>query len=455
MSVPSAVVSTPVTHKRQLVSWLETGAKSPDRWRIGTEHEKFLFDRDTLKPLTYEGECGIAVLLDELQAFKWLPVFEGDNVIGLKRGDEAISLEPGGQFELSGAPLASLHDTAMEFHHHLDEISSIGRILDFAALGTGFQPKWTRDDTPWMPKGRYKIMREYMPKVGSLGLDMMKRSCTVQVNLDFADERDMVQKMRVSLALQPIVGALFASSPFKEGKPTGDLSYRNRIWQDTDNARSGPLEFAFQSFGFEQYVDWALKVPMYFVYRDGKYIDVSGSSFTDFMNGRLEALPGEVATMADWADHLTTLFPVVRLKRYIEMRGADMGSPEMTLALPALWTGLLYDSVALDEAEQLILEWSASDRAFMHQNSPRLGIRDEIRPGRTLRQVAAEIVKISARGLKRRNIQGFSGADESIYLQPLHNILDYGITHAEDLLRRYYDEWDRNIDHMFQVCRIA
>lgn len=456
MSVVSAVPATPVTHKRQLVSWLETGGKSPDRWRIGTEHEKFLFDRETLRPLPYEGENGIKALLEELQAFKWQPVMEGEYVIGLKRGDEAISLEPGGQFELSGAPLQNLHDAATEFHHHLDEMSSVGRVLGFNALGLGFQPKWTRDDVPWMPKGRYKIMRDYMPKVGTLGLDMMKRSCTVQVNLDFADEADMVRKMQVSLALQPIVGALFANSPFKEGKPTGDLSYRNRIWQDTDNQRSGPLEFAFQpGFGFEQYVDWALQVPMYFVYRDGRYIDVSGSSFTSFLAGKLEQMPGEVATMADWADHLTTLFPMVRLKRYIEMRGADMGDAEMTMALPALWTGLLYDSVALDEASQLIKDWSAAERAYMYQHSPRLGIRDEIKPGRSLRAVAADVVKIAAQGLKRRNIEGFSGADESIYLLPLHTILDYGITHAEDLMRRYFDEWDGDIDQIFQLSRIA
>lgn len=455
MSVISAAPATPVTHKRQLVSWLETGGKTPDRWRIGTEHEKFLFDRETLRPLPYEGENGIRALLDELQAFKWQPVMEGETVIGLKRGDAAISLEPGGQFELSGAQFTSLHETADEFYHHLDEVGSVGRVLGFGALGMGFQPKWSRDDIPWMPKGRYKIMREYMPKVGQLGLDMMKRSCTVQVNLDFADERDMVRKMRVSLALQPIVGALFASSPFKEGKPTGDLSYRNRIWQDTDNARSGPLEFAFQSFGFEQYVDWALQVPMYFVYRNGHYIDVAGASFTDFMNGRLEQLPGEVATMADWADHLTTLFPVVRLKRYIEMRGADMGSPDMTLALPALWTGLLYDSVALDEAAQLVAEWTPKDRAFMHQHSPRLSLSDEVRPGRTLRQIAKDMVRIAEGGLKRRHMGSAHGADESLYLSPLHTILDYGINHAEDLLRRYFDEWDRNIDPVFKLCRIA
>ncbi len=455
MSVVSSVPATPVTHKRQLVSWLETGGRTPDRWRIGTEHEKFLFDRETLRPLPYEGESGIKALMEELQAFKWQPVMEGETLIGLKRNDEAISLEPGGQFELSGAPLLNLHETAMEFHHHLDEVSSVGRVLGFAAMGMGFQPKWTRDDMPWMPKGRYKIMREYMPKVGTLGLDMMKRSCTVQVNLDFADEADMVRKMQVSLALQPIVGALFATSPFKEGVPTGDHSYRNRIWQDTDNQRSGPLDFAFTSFGFEQYVDWALQVPMYFVYRNGGYIDVSGASFLDFMNGKLEQLPGEVATMADWADHLTTLFPMVRLKRYIEMRGADMGDAEMAMALPALWTGLLYDSVSLDQAAQLVREWTAPERAYMYLHSPRLGIRDEIKPGRSLRAVAADMVKIASQGLKRRAIASYSGGDESIYLQPLHNILDYGVTHAEDMLRRYFDEWDRDINRVFAHARIA
>lgn len=456
MSVPSTLTATPVTHKRQLISWLETGCKPEHEWRIGTEHEKFLFDLKTLQPLAYEGENGIAVLLDELQAFKWLPVYEGDNVIGLQRGKEAISLEPGGQFELSGAPLPSLHDTAMELYHHLDEVGSVGRVLGFGALGLGHHPTATRDDIPWMPKGRYRIMRNYMPKVGQLGLDMMTRTCTVQVNLDFASERDMAQKLRTSLALQPVVGALFANSPFRDGVPSGDLSTRNRIWQDTDGQRSDPPAFVFQhGFSFERYVDWALSVPMYFVYRDGRYIDVAGSSFTDFMEGRLPQLPGEVATMSDWADHLTTLFPPVRLKRYIEMRGADMAcTPELTLALPALWTGLLYDSVALDEAEQLILEWSANDRLRLHMASPRLGLDSPVM-GRTLHDIAADLIAIAARGLARRGLKDINGADETLYLKPLQNLLHYRTTQAEALLRQYYDDWNRDISRVFRTCRLV
>jgi glutamate--cysteine ligase len=455
MSVPSAVIATPVTHKRQLVSWLETGAKSRERWRIGTEHEKFVFDSKTRKPVPYDGENGIGVLLDELIAFKWQPVTENGILIGLKRGEEAISLEPGGQLELSGAPVTNLHQTAAELGHHLDEVGSVGRVLGLSTMGLGFHPSAKREQIPWMPKDRYKIMREYMPKVGQLGLDMMLRTCTVQVNLDFSDERDMVQKMRVSLALQPIATALFANSPFREGIPTGDLSHRMRIWHDTDPDRYHPLDFVFHpGFGFERYVDWALSVPMYFAIREGRYVNLTGASFLDFMEGKLEQLPGDVATLADWADHLTTLFPPVRLKRYIEMRGADMGSYEMTLALPALWTGLLYDSIALDEASELIADWSGQDRAQLHRAAPKLRL-DSMVGLRSVRQIAKDMVDIAGRGLARRAVADMDILDESTYLEPLRTILERGSTQAEEWLRRYFDEWGQSVEPIFTAAALT
>ena len=454
MSVPSTLNTTPVTHKRQLVSWLETGAKSRERWRVGTEHEKFMFDRTTLKPVPYEGENGIGVLLDELIAFKWNPVTEGDVLIGLRRGETNISLEPGGQLELSGAPVSNLHETAAELYHHLDEVGSVCRVLGLGTMGLGFHPKATREQMPWMPKGRYRIMRDYMPKVGTLGLDMMTRTCTVQANLDFSDEADMVRKMRVSLALQPIVTALFASSALREGKPSGMPSYRTHIWQHTDAQRYNALALVYEDgFGFERYVDWALSVPMYFAYRDGRYIDLTGQQFETFMQGQLPQLPDDVATLTDWADHLTTLFPPVRLKRYIEMRGADMGSTAMTLALPALWVGLLYDSVALDEAEELIRSLTLADKLALHDQAPLLKLDSPV-GARSLRSFAKDMLAIAAKGLARRGISGDEHFNECVYLQPLQRIIELGITPADELLRHYFDEWGQSVDPVFQAASL-
>jgi glutamate--cysteine ligase len=355
MSAPPKSLGEPITDKSQLVEYLERGSKPREQWRIGTEHEKFAFDRKTLRRLPYEGTNGIGALLRALQRFGWQAVEENGNVIALTHDSCNITLEPGGQFELSGAPVETIHKTCDEVKTHLAQVKEVGAELGIGMLGMGFDPKWRRDEIPWMPKARYKIMGDYMPKKGKLGLDMMLRTCTVQVNLDYASEADMVKKLRVSLALQPLATALFADSPFTEGKPNGFLSYRSHIWTDTDPDRCGMLPFAFEpGMGFERYVDYVLDAPMYFVYRNGRYIDASGQSFRDFLAGRLPALPGEVPGMGDWVDHLTTVFPEVRLKRFLEMRGADAGPWDRICALPAFWVGLLYDQQSLDAAWDLV-----------------------------------------------------------------------------------------------------
>src|SRR5579863_361100 len=371
MSAPSLTGGAPITDKRQLVEYLASGAKSPEAWRIGTEHEKFVFRRGDHRRVPYEGPDGILALLEGLKRFGWKPVLDAGNLVALSNDGGAISLEPGGQFELSGAPLRTLHQTCDEVHEHLRQVSVVGEELGIGLLGLGFDPVSRRDEVPWMPKGRYAVMRRYMPLKGKLGLDMMLRTCTVQVNLDFADEADMVRKFRVGLALQPVAVALFANSPFVEGKPSGFVSYRGHVWTDTDPDRTGLLPFVFeQGFGYERYVDYMLDVPMYFVYRDGRYIDVAGQSFRDFLAGRLPGFPGEHPTLGDWNDHLTTAFPEVRLKRYLEMRGADGGPWRRLCALPALWTGLLYDQKSLDGAADLVADWTADERETLRREAP-------------------------------------------------------------------------------------
>ena len=449
MSAPPTSSGEPITDKNQLVAYLEAGCKPRADWRVGTEHEKFAFRWLDLRPLPYDGPAGIRALLEGLTRFGWEPVVENGNPIALTKGRCNITLEPGGQVELSGAPVETLHDTCAEVHRHLDQVKEVGRELGIGMLGMGFQPKWRREDIPWMPKGRYKIMREYMPKKGRLGLDMMLRTCTVQVNLDFASEADMVRKMRVGLALQPVATALFADSPFTEGKPNGFLSYRSHVWTDTDPDRSGILPFVFEEgMGFERYVDYILDVPMYFVYRDGRYIDASGQSFRDFLAGRLPALPGEIPTMGDWADHLTTAFPEVRLKRYIEMRGADGGPWERLCALPALWVGLLYDDTALDAACDLIKGWTAEDHEYLRREVPRLALKTPFK-GRTVRDLALDVVAIARGGLHRRARLNKTGEDETLFLATLQDIADSGVCPAEQKLQAYEERWNRSVDPIF------
>ncbi len=450
MSAPATAVAAPIADRTDLVAHLAEGSKPPVAWRIGTEHEKFVFALDTLRRAPYEGPRGIGALLEGLTRFGWTPVLEDGKTIALTGGDCNITLEPGGQFELSGAPLETLHQTCDEVHTHLAQVKEVAGELGLGMLGMGFDPKWPRADVPWMPKGRYDIMRRYMPKVGTLGLDMMLRTATVQVNLDFASEADMVRKFRVGLALQPIAVALFANSPFVEGKPSGWLSYRSHVWEDTDPDRCGILPFVFEpGMGFERYVDYALDVPMYFVYRDGRYIDAAGQSFRDFMVGRLPALPGETPTMSDWANHLTTIFPEVRLKSYLEMRGADGGPWSRLCALPALWTGLLYDDAALDAAWDLVKGWTLDDHTMLRAEVPKRGLATPFGKG-TVGDLAGEVLAIARAGLKARNRQDGGGADETGFLEVLAEIVERRETPAEVKLRRYRDEWHGEIDPVFR-----
>ena len=452
MSAPPTAPGAPITDPRQLAAWFEGGNKPADAWRIGTEHEKFAFRLSDLRPLPYDGPDGIHALLTGLTRFGWTPVLENGQLIALTKGAASISLEPGGQVELSGAPLETVHQTCTEVHEHLAQIRAVDEELGIGMIGLGFQPKWPRNEIPWMPKGRYGIMKSYMPKRGGLGLDMMVRTCTVQVNLDFADEADMVRKFRVSLALQPIATALFAASPFTEGRPNGFQSYRSHIWTDTDPDRCGDLPFVFEDgFGFERYVEYALNVPMYFVYRDGHYIDCSGQSFRDFMAGRLPALPGQTPLLTDWTDHLTTLFPEVRLKRFLEMRGADGGPWQRLCALPALWVGLLYDRQALDAAWDLVRDWTAEERAGLRRDVPRHALATPFR-NRTVRELALETLEIAAGGLQRRARHSDCGDNESVFLQPLRVIAHSGETPATVLLKQYPGAWEGAVDPMFRNC---
>jgi glutamate--cysteine ligase len=433
----------PIAHREQLIGVFANGARPQADWRIGTEHEKFVYRLSDHAAPSYEEPGGIRDLLLGMERFGWEPVIEGGHVIALKGTDGAISLEPAGQFELSGAPLENIHQTCAESNRHLAQCREVGDALGIGFLGLGFWPDKRREDLPWMPKGRYVIMRAHMPRVGGLGLDMMTRTCTIQTNLDYADEADMVKKFRVSLALQPLATALFANSPFTEGKPNGFLSYRSHIWTDTDPARTGTLPFVFDNgFGYERYTDYALDVPMYFVYRAGKYIDAAGQSFRDFLAGKLPALPGELPTLADWKDHLSTAFPEVRLKGYLEMRGADGGRWDRICALPALWVGLLYDSVALDAAWDVVKHWTPEDHARLRAEVPRLALKAGSPNGGTLQDLAKQVLAIADAGLARRGRHNRMGDSEQGFLNPLREIAESGLTTADRLLARYQGSTD-------------
>ena len=441
----------PISDRAELVESLAAGCKPPAAWRIGTEHEKFAYRLEDHAPIAYDGEPGIRQVLEALTRFGWEPVRENGYVVALAGEDGAkVSLEPGGQVELSGATVETIHQTCAELNEHLRQVRAVAKELGIAMMGMGFNPKWRRQDVPWMPKARYRIMRDYMPTRGDHGLDMMLRTCTVQVNLDFSSEADMVRKFRVGLALQPVATALFANSPFVEGKPTGYLSYRSFVWTDTDPDRCGMMPFVFdRDFGFERYVDWMLDVPMYFVYRDGKYIDAAGQSFRDFMAGRLPALPGERPRMSDWDDHLTTAFPEVRLKTFLEMRGADGGPWRRLCALPAFWVGLIYDQAALDAAWEMVKDWSVAEMAALRQAVPRLGLAAPFR-NRTVLDLARDALCIARQGLKARARTDMWGQDESMYLATLEQIVDSGISPAENKLAAFRGRWNGDIDRAFE-----
>ena len=443
MSIPQAG-GGPIERFEQLAEHLAEGCKPRDQWRIGTEHEKFGYLTDSLLPLPYDGPRSVRVVLEGLRdRFGWTPVHEGEALIGLSREGANISLEPGGQLELSGAAFADLHATEAELDRHLAEVRAVAEPLGIAFFATGTAPVWTHAQMPMMPKGRYRLMTDYMGRVGTLGTQMMYRTCTVQVNLDFASEADMVQKLRVALALQPVATALFANSPFLEGRPAGVKSWRSRIWRDLDAARTGMLPFVFEEgFGFQRYVDYALDVPMYFVYRDGNYIDARGQSFRDFLQGRLPALPGHVPTLSDWADHLTTIFPEARIKRYIEMRGADVGPRAHVLALSALWVGLLYDQGALDAAWDLVRGLDAETRQGLRVAASEQGLQGGCN-GASLHDLARQAVAIAEAGLAAR------GLGEEGFLAPLQASVASGRVQADDQLDRFAADWQGDLTRAY------
>ena len=448
MSIPQSAGGV-IESRDDLVRHLSKGMKPKSAWRIGTEHEKFVYDLKTHKPIPYEGKPGIRQLLEGMGRFGWQPVMEEGNIIGNSLNGASLSLEPGGQFELSGAPLKSIHETCAEVNTHLVQTRDVASEIGVGVLGLGYAPSWRLDEVPVMPKGRYGIMRRYMPKVGGYGLDMMFRTCTVQVNLDFSDEADMVKKFRVGLALQPITTALLANSPFREGRSSGFLSYRAQVWTDVDNARSGMLPFVFEDgMSFERYVDYALDVPMYFVYRDGKYHDVAGKSFRDFLARKIPEVAQFEPSMADWADHLTTIFPEVRLKQFLEMRGADGGQWRRICGMPALWVGLVYDSVALDAAWDMIKDWTAEERQALRDMVPKQGFRAPFR-NTTVLELARRMVEISGEGLRRRASLDSAGMSEDGFINPLRELVARGQSRAEELLHAFQNEWKGDMSRLF------
>ena len=450
---PSPLISS----RADLIEAMERGAKPADQWRIGTEHEKHVFHTNPLRPVAYEGKQGIRALLDGIEKETgWHPFYDGENPIGLRNDEIAggISLEPGGQFELSGSPMVDLHGTADELSEHMRVAKKVAEPLDIHFLGLGVTPLWAVEEIASMPKSRYAIMTKYMGETGTLGTSMMYRSATVQTNLDFSGEADMVKKLRVSLALQPVATALFANSPFANGRDTGYLSYRSEIWRNTDDDRTGMLPFVFEpGFGFEQYADYALDVPMYFVIRDKKYINVAGENFRDFLDGRLPQLPGEKPTIKDWEDHLSTLFPEVRLKQFLEMRGADMGDEAHVVALSAFWTGLLYDEISLEGAWELVRNWTDEDREHLRREVPRLGL-DTPFDRSSIFDIAAQAVGIAEAGLVRRNRLNEAGQDETIFLAPLEETVRSGKAPAQRWLEKFHGEWNGDLSRIFKEAEL-
>jgi glutamate--cysteine ligase len=451
MSIPQSG-GGPIERHEQLAEYLASGCKPKSDWRIGTEHEKFGYCKDTLKPLPYEGQRSILAVLEGLRdRYGWAPVTEGGNLIGLTKDGANVSLEPGGALELSGAPLETIHETCDEVNTHLREVKEIADKIGVGFIGLGAAPIWSHEEMPLMPKGRYRLMNDYMTKVGTMGRAMMRRTTTVQVNLDFASEADMVQKLRVALALQPVATALFANSPFFEGKPNGQKSWRSTIWRHLDDARTGMLPFVFEEgMGFERYVQYALDVPMYFVYRDGQYINALGQSFRDFLKGELPALPGEIPTLSDWADHLTTAFPEARIKKYMEMRGADGGPWRRLCALPAFWVGLMYDQSSLDAAWDLVKGWDAETREALRVGAAEQALQAEVGAIK-MHDLARQVLEISEAGLKARARAGAGGMvpDETHFLNALKESIDSGKVPADELLEHYHGDWNGDLTRIY------
>jgi glutamate--cysteine ligase len=451
MSIPQSG-GGPIEHKAQLAEYLEAGCKPKEAWRIGTEHEKFGYCKDDHKPIPYEGKRSVLAMLEGLRDLHgWAPLEEGGKLIGLTKDGANVSLEPGGQLELSGAPLETIHETCDEVNDHLRDVKDIADKVGVGFIGLGAAPEWMHDEMPVMPKGRYKLMTDYMDRVGTMGKTMMYRTCTVQVNLDFGSEADMVQKLRVALALQPVATALFANSPFFEGKPNGHKSWRARVWRDLDADRTGMLPFVFEDgFGFDAWADYALDVPMYFVYRDGVYIDALGQSFRDFLNGELPALPGETPTLSDWADHLTTIFPEARIKKFMEMRGADGGPWRRLCALPAFWVGLMYDQGALDAAWDLVKDWDADTREALRVAASKDALQAQVN-GIDMANLARQVLDLSEAGLKARARPGAGGMvpDETHFLNALRESVDSGMVPADELLERYRTDWNGDLGPIY------
>lgn len=451
MSIPQQG-GGPIEHPDQLAEYIASGEKPREDWRIGTEHEKFGYTTTGLKPLPYEGDASIKTMLEGLRdRFNWEPVYEAGHIIGLTRDGANVSLEPGGQLELSGAPLETIHQTCDEVNQHLAEVKEIASKIGAGFMGLGAAPIWSLKEMPMMPKGRYRLMNDYMTRVGTMGQDMMYRTCTVQVNLDFGSEADMVKKLRVALALQPVATALFANSPFLDNKLNGMKSWRANIWQHLDDARTGMLPFAFEDgMGYERWVDYVLDVPMYFVYRDGKYINALGQSFRDFMKGQLPALPGEIPTLSDWADHMTTVFPEARVKKFIEMRGADGGPWRRLCALPALWVGLIYDDTALDAAWDLVKGWDNETREELRRGASKSALDAQVGDIK-MRDLARQVLDISEVGLKARAKPGAGGLvpDESHFLNTLRESVDTGRVPADELLEKYHGEWAQDLTRIY------
>lgn len=450
MSDAPALMHSPDDLKR----WMEAGCKPVEQWRIGTEHEKFGYRTKDMTPLPYDGPDGIHAMLSGLMRFGWQGKYEGETLVGLVRdaaqGGGSVTLEPAGQLELSGAPLENIHQTCAEVSGHLKEVQAVARELGQSYMGLGYAPAWGLAEAPQMPKGRYLLMNKYMPKQGTRGLEMMYLTATVQVNLDFGSEADMVEKLRIALALQPLATALFANSPFKDGQPTGRVSERSAIWLDTDGARTGMLPFVFEEgFGFEQYVDYALDVPMYFIMRDGQFVNTLGMSFRDFLDGKLPALPGELPTENDWEDHLTTLFPEARVKRFIEMRGADSGPWSSLCALPAFWVGLLYDAATQSQVAAYIADWTQEERDALRRQVPLQGLDTPFRNG-TLLDIARDVLAMAEQGLKNRARSDGAGGDETVFLAYLQQIIADGQSPAARLIDRYRTEWDGDISRIYK-----
>jgi len=442
----------------ELKDWMAAGCKPRSDWRIGTEHEKFGYRKSDFSPLPYDGPDGIKAMLEGLMAYGWDGKFEGDTLVGLTRsqaaGGGSVTLEPAGQLELSGAPLENIHQTCAEIGAHMDEVHAVAEKLGQAYFGVGYTPFWNFDTAPRMPKGRYRLMTDYMPKQGGRGVEMMYLTATVQVNLDFESEADMVEKLRIALALQPLATALFANSPFLDGKPSGHVSERSLVWTDTDPKRTGMLPFAFDTgFGFEQYVDYALDVPMYFVVRDGEFINALGMNFRDFLKGELPALPGEKPTAEDWENHLTVLFPEARVKRFIEMRGTDSGARASLCALPALWVGLLYDADMQAKLADYIADWTVEERETLRQTAPKQGLATPFRGG-TLLDMARDIVPIAKQGLENRGFKNADGHDETKFLGFLEEIAETGRSPADTLLAKYHGDWQENIAEAYEYLTL-